>query len=277
MKISSSPSSRFAALISAGLLLSSGQAALVAHYRFDVDSSGTTPDSVGIGNFATLNQTSISTSAPRVGAGSLFMDGSDGSTAAPGDGAITNTTFTWTQDARTMTFWWKHAGVADNGTFISLGTNDGNGTRMDVKQGAGSDAALRVEIAGAGGQTSPTDFQDGNWHFVAVTVPNGATMADIAWYVDGSSTDLNPSNQTTAVSTGTGPLVFGDSIVDAPSANDRVPHGYLDDVQLYDTVLNSSEISFLYNNPGAVIPEPSSLALAALSLLALISFRRYQR
>lgn len=277
MKIPPFPTSTLAILISDGLMLSSGQAALIAHYTFDVDSSGTTPDSVGTGNFATLNQTSISSSAPRLGPGSLFMDGVDDSDGSSADGAMTNNTFTWTQDARTMTFWWKHAGVADNGTFISFGTNDGNGTRMDVKQGAGADAALRVEIAGAGGQTSPTDFQDGNWHFVAVTVPNGATMADIAWYVDGSSTDLNPSSQTTAVATGTGPLIFGDSIITVGGTQDRVPHGYLDDFQLYDTVLNSSEISFLYNNPGAVIPEPSSLALAALSLLILVILRRYQR
>ena len=52
--------------------------------------------------------------------------------------------------------------------------------------------------------------------------------------------------------------------------------GIIDDIQVYDTVLAESDIEFLFNNPGAAIPEPSSLVLAALGLLSLafVAWRR---
>jgi hypothetical protein len=92
-------------------------------------------------------------------------------------------------------------------------------------------------------------------------VPNNATFADISWFagVRGGtlSGDLNTSSNTLAIATGEGPLAFGDSIVStvtSPTAtNDRVPNGCLDDFQLYDRVLTSEEILFLYHNPGRVI------------------------
>lgn len=112
-----------------------------------------------------------------------------------------------------------------------------------------------------------------SWQFVAVTVPNDATFADVAWYVNGSTTDLNTSTNTLAIATGTGPLAFGDSILTIGN-NDRVPNGFIDDFQLYDEVLTQSQISFLFNNPGSVIPEPSSMTLVGLCGLAFLRRRR---
>ena len=71
------------------------------------------------------------------------------------------------------------------------------------------------------------------------------------------SGDLNTSTNALAIATGTGPLAFGDSIVstvtDPGATNDRVPNGFLDDVQLYDRVLTDEEIRFLFSNPGEVV------------------------
>lgn len=53
--------------------------------------------------------------------------------------------------------------------------------------------------------------------------------------------------------------------------------GSIDDVQLYDEVLDSTEVASLFANPGldlASIPEPSSTALLVLGGLALILRRR---
>jgi hypothetical protein len=186
-----------------------------------------------------------------------------------------------------LTFWWRADSPNVNttdGTFVSFGTEPTNGARFDIKeqQPGSPNHMLRVEVQGTGLGTNPTNFDDGNWHFVAVTVPDAATFADISWFagVRGGSLsgDLNTSTNTLALATGTSAIAFGDSIVStitSPTAtNDRVPNGYLDDFQLYDEVLTSEQISFLYNNPGSVIPEPSTALLGGLGLLALLRRRR---
>ncbi|MFK7790972.1 MAG: LamG-like jellyroll fold domain-containing protein [Phycisphaeraceae bacterium] len=257
------------------------QGGLIAHYTFDSESAGTTADEVGSASATLGNRVQINTTvADRLGDGALEMLGS-GETAGPGDGATTSNSFIWTSNARTLTFWWR----ADNpnnvnaldGTFVSFGDESGNGTRFDVKEQDATSTKLRVEVQGTGQNTNPITFDDGNWHFVVVTVPDAATFADIAWYagVRGGtlSGDLNTSTNSLDIATGAGPITFGDSIL-AVGTNDRVPNGYLDDFQLYDEVLTTEQIASLYNNPGSVIPEPGSLALLGLGGLLVASRRR---
>ncbi len=231
----------------------------IARYTFDIEEDGTTPDSVGSA-FATLGGgVSINNSVEgMIGTGVLEMTHADGSGLAAVDGAVTSNSFDWSANgARTITFWWraKTPNVdTSNGAFVSFGDTSANGTRFDIKE-HGSGTALRVEVQGHGWNTNPADFDDGNWHFVAVTVPDIARFRDIAWFagVRGGTLggNLNTSTNTLAVNTGTGPLVFGDSIIIGGSTNDnRTPNGYLDDFQLYDRVLTREEILLLYNQPG---------------------------
>jgi hypothetical protein len=180
-----------------------------------------------------------------------------GATSGPSDGAVTSNNFSWANDARTVTFWWRAKSPNMNtsdGAFVSFGDNSGNGTRFEIKeqQGATHTGPLRIEVQGNGFGMNPTNFDDGNWHFVAVTVPDNAIFADVSCFVDGGSNDLNTSTNTLAIATGSGPLAFGDSILTA-GTNDRVPNGFLDEFQLYNRVLDPSQLSFLFNNPGSVI------------------------
>lgn len=230
---------------------------LLAHYRFDVEAAGTTPDAIS-SNFATLGgAVAINPSVPgRIGSGALEMTQTGSGFAAGGDGAVTSNSFLWADDARTITFWWKAKTPnvdTTNGTFLSFGDTTANGNRFDVKETATGGNSLRVEIQGIGGNSSPPNFDDGSWHFVAVTVPDAATFADVSWFVDGSSMNLNSSTSGLEIATGMGPLVFGDSIITGSATDDRSPNGYLDDFQLYDRVLTQAEISFLFTNPGSVI------------------------
>lgn len=262
----------------------SADAALIAHYTFDVDNAGTTPDSVSA-NFATLqNRVQINTTGgiPKVGTGTLEMLGND-EAIGPTSGAITNNAFSWANDARTITFWWRAASPnadSPNGAFVSFGDSVANGTRFDIKeQGATPD--LRIEVQGTGANSNPANFDNGNWHFVAVVVPNSATFADIAWYVDGSATDLNTSGNSLDIATGTGPISFGDSILTGAGLANRAPRGFLDDFQLYDEALSLSQIQSLHANPGstiggAVIPAPAALP-AGLAMLVLGAMRRRRR
>ena len=50
----------------------------------------------------------------------------------------------------------------------------------------------------------------------------------------------------------------------------------LDDLQIYDGLLASDQLLFLANNPGTMIPEPTSLSLMAIGAL-LIFRKRFQK
>ncbi|WP_158279837.1 LamG-like jellyroll fold domain-containing protein [Coraliomargarita sinensis] len=263
------------------LLTGSIHGALISHYTFDSESGGQTSDSIG-SSFATLGGgVEIDTTvADRIGSGALRMNGSD-SINGPGDGAVTDNDFTWSNDARTITFWWRaeNPNVQSNwGTYFSNGDLSGSGTRFDIREDGDSGANLRVEVEGAGFTTDPANFDDANWHFVAVTVPDNATFQDIAWYtgVRGGTlgADLNASSNSQAIATAPGPLVFGDSILQEATKSGYVPNGYLDDFQLYDEMLSLAQINDLYTNPGSVVPEPSSVGLLALTLAMVLGSRR---
>lgn len=258
----------------------SAHAALIAHYTFDsVFDTNKTADSVGSA-FATLgDRVVVNTTVPgRIGGGVLEMLGG-GTIHGPSQGAVTSNTFSWANDARTVTFWWKAKSPNVNttdGTFVSFGTEPTAGERFDIKELNAT--LLRVEVQGTGQNTNPSNFDDGNWHFVAVTVPNAADFMDIAWYSGARggtlSGDLNATNtNTTDIATGTSAIAFGDSIVTTltlPTATTtRVPNGYIDDFRLYDEVLTTEQISALY-----AIPEPSAALLGGLGFLALLRRRR---
>ena len=97
---------------------------------------------------------------------------------------------------------------------------------------------------------------DGSWHHVVVSRNQITGEKDI--YIDGvlDTSDFN----TTALLNDPVLLTIG-AIADAgnpdPSSPDDTGYngyqGLLDDVQIYNRVLNSDEVSFLYNNPGAML------------------------
>ena len=55
---------------------------------------------------------------------------------------------------------------------------------------------------------------------------------------------------------------------------DRAASGLIADVQFYHQALTQAEVTQLYNSPGSVIPEPSTMVLSLLGLLAIFGFGR---
>ena len=47
-----------------------------------------------------------------------------------------------------------------------------------------------------------------------------------------------------------------------------------DDIQFYDGALSASDVSYLYNNPGLVVPEPWTMGMLGLGLLGVLKRRR---
>ena len=104
---------------------------------------------------------------------------------------------------------------------------------------------------------------DDTWHHVAF-VREGATMS---MYIDGLLDNSSTDDSGTFDMFGDAGVQFGE--LNPTPGYDRSFDGALDDIQVYNQALTSGEVASLYNNPGAVIPEPSSFVLAVLGLLGL--------
>jgi hypothetical protein len=217
------------------------QAGLLEHLTFDAAGS----DPV-LGTAA-----SIDTVDMMAGAGSLALSGAPTTDTSGDDGAVTATSYDWSgSDIRTVAFWMK-AVSGDTGdanpTMISLGSGTGGGNRFDIRL---TGDALRLEVQ-AGGYTTSSIIADGTWHHVAVVVPvDPATVSNAEYYIDGSYVGNFSSG--TALATGVGPLRVGDSYQDVG----RDFKGNIDDVRLYDTALDSTEIATLFANSSSVASNP---------------------
>lgn len=239
------------------------QAALIAHYTFDVDGTD------AFGNHATLGDAASITASSKVGAGALSLSGAPSPDGGGNDGAYSGSDFTLGDHTRTIAFWMK-ATAGDHGdvnsTLISLGDTSANGTRFDIRVTGNK---LRFEVGG-GGTTTGATIADGSWHHIAIVVPTvGATVSASQYSIDGGTLTAfggTTGATTVGINTVDNPLRLGESVV---GTDDRDYKGLIDEVRIYDEALSQSAITAL-----ASVPEPSSAALLGLGGLALILRRR---
>ena len=141
------------------------------------------------------------------------------------------------QQPFTITAWVKTTDSGDR-TITSWGTNS-NSLRVDFRLYQGR---LRVEHGG-GNVQADTTLSDDNWHHVALTMIQGATVSypDVQLWLDGkddttASTDPDVFSITAGVDMAIGYRA---------TAADRYFLGAIDDVRLYDRVLTQEEIAWL--------------------------------
>ncbi len=235
------------------------QAALIAHYEFDGDYSAT------VGTDATADvAASIDVTTVKVGSGSVAFDGSAAENTTYG-GVVGGDTLTWADDRRTVAFWMK-AGTqtAASPTMVGLGDEGGNFRRFDARISGGN---LRLELQGTGSTTS-VNVSDGAWYFVGIVVPLAtSTIGDTLYYVhnaDGSLKATGNFGGTAGLITGDGEVTIGDS-----KHGDRHFVGNIDDVRIYNSALDATQIAAL-----AAIPEPATLGMVALFGGAILFIRR---
>ncbi len=139
--------------------------------------------------------------------------------------------------ARTVTAWIKTTGT---GAIVAWGSvSTSNKWFWRLENDLAGTGALRIEVEG-GFLRGATDLRDGQWHHVALVVPDGASdVSQCRLYVDGSE-DTPYTFDAQAINTTATQVAIGkDSHNPAP----RYFPGAIDEVRIYKRALSPSEIA----------------------------------
>ncbi|MBT3667945.1 MAG: hypothetical protein HN548_10755, partial [Opitutae bacterium] len=134
---------------------------------------------------------------------------------------------------RTISLWFNTSapnkpilqyGSAGTGTLFEISINNSQSIKIDF---GGTSA-----IAGSG-------LADGNWHHVAVTVPENGNTGDVKLYIDGNTT--NGNGTTNIITSNTNDLKIG-------TDGTTYFNGQIDDIRLYSSELDSTVLGQIYGN-----------------------------
>ncbi len=244
------------------------QAGLIAHWTAD----GNTLDASGNGNDGTADN-GLSYGAGIAGQAFSF-DGVDDYVRVEDNSMLEVNNYTisaWVNVARqpppTMMILQK--GTAD-------GTLNRNGYFLDYRAAGATQLSQAHVDASNGFQQNSVNasLNVGEWNHVVSTYDGSAMRL----FLNGT--------QIGSFATTTGPDYVGDrqdltiGIQEANPANFppdglfNAFSGLIDDIQIYDYALGQSQVEFLFDNPGASVPEPSCFALLLCSLAGLTCRRR---
>lgn len=244
-------------LLTAVAFTGSSSAALVHHWSFDSDFT----DSVGANN-GTLVDGDANSGIDTDAGDSVFGGGALRSQDSIDQVSVTQVTLASDADGYAVSLWVKQAAAgSSNGMTIGMDT----ATPVDFLWGNGSSDKLEFVTSGvvsAGFDPDPSTVTDWN-HIVVVFegTGNGTTL-----YLNGATAtggDASAFNFN-ALAQGLDPNVLSAGLA-----------GHLDEVQIFDAAITSTEVNNLnIGNSIVPVPEPSSAALLGLGGLALILRRR---
>jgi len=271
-KTNSARTCGFAIAVLLGLSAGPAHAGIVSHWALDegVGSGGPAADSAD-GNPGTLVNTTYI--APgKFGASAINLN--DNGYIRTGNPA--NLQFD-SSDPFTVMAFVRGTGIGDDtiaGKMISGGTYTGYELHIGSTAGAGKVNVWLIS-AWSGNvieMNSSIAVNDGNWHHVAFTYDGSSSASGVQIYVDG-----NPdAGQTIGKNTLTGSIKNTTTEFNIGSRQNGAAHNYtgdIDDVAVFDTALNASDISSIAQiGVAAWVPEPTSFVLSALGLLGLLSW-----
>ena len=231
---------------------------LVAHYTFD-DSGNRYADVSG----NSYNGTADGSGATFVSSGVAGLGDAMHSTTE--DRVLVNTPITGVSLSNfTISFWATTGGAWDD--WMSFGSP------LLTLQNSGSTVFLNnsrsPSLTGYSDWSLASGALVGGLNHIVLTANSAAETASL--YVNGSLAG------TCAWSVSLGVTLGYLTIGGAGDTTVRNIDATIDDVQIYDTALAVSDVSYLYNNPGDVVPEPATLGLFALvSVIGLFIRRRF--
>jgi len=253
----------FSSLVAVGLCASIGNAAMVLRYEFEAAPGNIVADISGSGTAKDLtlnNGASIVTDVERGNVLSLDGVNDYGSTAACTAGDKLDT-----QNSITM-MGWINTTTTSRDTIASR--SFGPGPFMELNTTGYANKAT-AHVGGPGLETySTTSVNDESWHHLAMTYD----ASTLRIFVDGFEETSAPGSGRTDASQ-TLPFLVG--ALGQPTIS-RYFGGLIDDLRVYNTVLDENEIQAAMAAEPNVVPEPGS-ALLWFGILAFTFFIRRRR
>lgn len=142
--------------------------------------------------------------------------------------------------AKTISAWIKTATTSEAGIFGYSPTNGGT-AGADLRLLVNGAGQLRFEANVGNVALSSATVNDDDWHFVAVVIPDGATTADVLFYVDGTLASPGSAGGTAALNTATGDEIR----IGSDGSVGRHFSGLIDHVRIHDRALNLAELDAL--------------------------------
>lgn len=240
-------------------VMASEAATIIAHYDMEDQSSTQLTDVSGNANHA-----------PFGGSGHAYVTDSAADTYAYSrTGGWQNIpTINASSGVLSLSLWYRDPDAVVNTEIVwGNGVVSGKKPWIYVANGGSNDQKLVAEWPGT---PNPQYLTSGNsvivrdtWQHLVIVMDSNADT--VKGYVNGTL-EINASGTNFTSE-------MGGHLGNVPNGTQTNVAMY-DDVQFYDGELSSSDVNFLKNNPGLVVPEPSSAALLGLGGLALVFRRR---
>jgi len=226
---------------------------LVGQWTFDTCILGKyNTDWAGYGDTATLVGNPTCGTGGQVGPGALTLNGTSQYASVPDNALFSPTATGFTVSAwvyvtaapsRTQYIWNDYGGGVSN--LVSLFLNDTNGKAypgISYQDNTGTNK-LNVVMSGT------NNISLGAWHLITATLNyTGGVVgtATATLYVDGANKGTTSGNFGSVTTNDGNPPIIGNSLVDGGT----YLTGLIDDVRIYNTALQSSDVAALYNFTG---------------------------
>lgn len=135
------------------------------------------------------------------------------------------------------------------GTWFSAhNSSGGNIIRVGI-EGSSTAGLFYADVYSADVQISNKNFQDGEWHFVALSRPAGGNGTDLTLYLDGVAI----ATQGTGVDWDSATQFSLGQEYDGGSASDYW-NGQMSNFKFFNTALTAAQVKELYENPEKALP-----------------------
>jgi hypothetical protein len=262
-------------ILTAGLLASPAQAALLVDYQF-TEGSGTAVNNSGtLGDLADGTLTGgWSTTTPSGTGSSVSFDGTSASQGVTTGSAVAGLAVTTISGALWVNF--QTAPEVSDRLISTWNTGLNAGFDLSLVSVSGGNFTLQLALDNDTNNQSASISQNlGGWTFVAFTYDGNLASDNVKLYIGTTSNSVAQSGATANANVGALESSAAFEVANtAASASIRTPNALFDNVRIYDTVLTQAQLETLRATD--VIPEPSTLAMLAVAGTALILRRRRQ-